>query len=105
MPYPPDNGNQQIIPILCSIGRGVELDQCPRLVAGAEGRGRVIDFFRFLASSAGIVGCWRVKTRVKTTDMCLPGRHVANMLAKMLATRLKKLLAGVPLMLGQHVTC
>ncbi len=50
---------------------------------------------------AGKFGCRRVKTRVKTTDMCLSGRCVADMLANMLATRHKKLLAGV---LGQHVT-
>ncbi len=50
---------------------------------------------------AGKVGCWRVETRVKTTDMCLSGRRDADMLADMLATRDKKLSAGVP---GQHVT-
>jgi hypothetical protein len=32
------------------------------------------------------VGCRRVKTRVKTTDMCLSGQRVADMLADMLAT-------------------
>jgi hypothetical protein len=35
---------------------------------------------------AGKVGCWRVKTRVKTTDMCLSGQRVADMLAGMSAT-------------------
>jgi hypothetical protein len=50
---------------------------------------------------AGKVGCWRVETRVKTTDMCLSGQRVADMSAKMLATRHKKLSAGV---LDQHVT-
>ncbi len=54
---------------------------------------------------AGIVGCWRVEMGVKMTDMCLSGQHVANMLADMSATQHKKLLAGVPLMLGLHVTC
>jgi hypothetical protein len=39
-----------------------------------------------LATFAGKVGCWHVKTGVKTTDMCLSGQHVANMLANMLAT-------------------
>jgi hypothetical protein len=54
---------------------------------------------RQLGSFAGKVGCRRVKTRVKTTDMCLSG--VADMLADMLATQLKKLSIGVP---GRHVT-
>ncbi len=50
---------------------------------------------------AGKVGCQHVKTRVKTTDMCLSGWHVADMLANMSATRHKKLSTGVP---GQHDT-
>jgi hypothetical protein len=37
----------------------------------------------------------------QTTDMRLSGQRVADMLADMLATQHKKLLAGVP---GQHVT-
>jgi hypothetical protein len=39
-----------------------------------------------LTAFAGKVGCWRVETRVKTTDMCLSGQCVADMLADMLAT-------------------
>ncbi len=39
-----------------------------------------------IALLAGKVGCRRVKTRVKTTDMCLSGRRVADMLADMSAT-------------------
>jgi hypothetical protein len=62
---------------------------------------------------AGKVGCWHVEMGVKTTDMCLLGRHVANMsanmsadmLADMLATRHKKLSERVPLVSGRHVTC
>ncbi len=54
---------------------------------------------------SGIVGCWHVKMGVKTTDMCLLGQHIANMLANMLATQHKKLLRGVPLVSGGHVTC
>ena len=50
---------------------------------------------------AGKVRCWRVETRVKMTDMCLSGQHIADMLADMLATRHKKLSTGVP---GRHVT-
>jgi hypothetical protein len=50
---------------------------------------------------AGKVGCWRVETRVKMTDMCLSGQRVADMLADMLATGHKKLLTGL---LGRHVT-
>ncbi len=50
---------------------------------------------------AGKVGCRHVKTRVKTTDMCLSGQRVADMLADMSATQHKKLSTGVP---GQHVT-
>ncbi len=45
------------------------------------------------------------KMGVKTPDMCLSGQYVANMVANMLATQHKKLLARVTLMLGQHVTC
>jgi hypothetical protein len=39
---------------------------------------------------AGKVECWHVKTRVKTTDMCLSGQRVAVMLVYMSATRHKK---------------
>ncbi len=54
---------------------------------------------------AGKVGCWCVETEVKTTDMCLSGRHVTNMLADMSATRHKKMSARVPLVLDRHVAC
>ncbi len=42
-------------------------------------------------SFAGIVGCWHVKTGVKITDMCLLGRHVADMLANNVAPQSIKL--------------
>jgi hypothetical protein len=32
------------------------------------------------------VGCWHVEMRVKLTDMCLSGQHVANMSANISAT-------------------
>jgi hypothetical protein len=54
---------------------------------------------------AGVVGCRRVKTGVKTTDMCLLGQHFSDMSANMLATRHKKLSVGVPLVSSRHVTC
>ncbi len=47
LPYPPGNGNQRIVPILRPIGHGVESDQRLGLVAGAKGRGRVVDLFPF----------------------------------------------------------
>jgi len=34
-----------------------------------------------LLDLTGKVGCWRGETRVKTTDMCLSGQRVADMLA------------------------
>jgi hypothetical protein len=50
---------------------------------------------------AGKVGCQCVKTRVKTTAMCLSGERVADILANLLVTQHKKLLIGVP---GRHDT-
>jgi hypothetical protein len=43
---------------------------------------------------AGKVGCPRVKTKVKMTDMHLSGRRVADMLANMSATQHNKLSTG-----------
>jgi hypothetical protein len=46
----------------------------------------IFDASKELVIFAGKVGCWHVKTEVKTTDMCLSGQHVADMPANMLAT-------------------
>ncbi len=48
-----------------------------------------------ICTFAGKVGCRHVDTRIKTTDMCLSGQCVADMLANMSATQHKKLLIGV----------
>jgi hypothetical protein len=69
----------------CNFKPNKEEKECTRLTVGGN-RINYPDDCSTPTALAGKVGCRHVKTRVKTTDMCLSGWRVADMLADMSAT-------------------